>query len=98
MSLLAERSYDEILQTMLNRVDNQVDKREGSILHDALAPSAYIYAQQLFELKDFPELVFITTSVGKYLDRAVEAAGISRKRENSAVRKIVTNGPVYRQI
>lgn len=93
MSFLNERSYEEVLKSMLDRVDNQVDKREGSILYDALAPSAYVYTQQLFELRHFLDLVFITSSAGEYLDRAAAAAGITRKQENAAVRKIVTGRP-----
>ncbi|MCA4936836.1 baseplate J protein, partial [Clostridioides difficile] len=41
-------TYEEILQGMLNKVTNEVDKREGSIIYDALAPCAYFLAQQQF--------------------------------------------------
>lgn len=33
-------SYEGILQRMLDRVPNTFDKREGSIIFDALAPAA----------------------------------------------------------
>ena len=32
-------TYEVILQRMLNRVPNNMDKREGSIIYDALAPA-----------------------------------------------------------
>ena len=33
-------TYEVILQRMLDRVPNNMDKREGSIIFDALAPAA----------------------------------------------------------
>lgn len=87
-------TYDEILQEMLNRVPINVDKREGSIIYDALAPCAYFLAQQYFQLEHFIDLVLADTAVGEYLDRAVAAYGIVRKEATSAVRLMVTSGQV----
>lgn len=44
-------TYEELLQAMLDRVPSNVDKREGSIIYDALAPCAYFLAQQNFQLE-----------------------------------------------
>ena len=33
-------TYEDILQRMLDRVPNSMDKREASIIFDALAPAA----------------------------------------------------------
>ena len=33
-------TYEDILQRMLDRVPDSMDKREGSIIYDALAPAA----------------------------------------------------------
>ena len=63
-------TYEEILQGMLNKVTNEVDKREGSIIYDALAPCAYFLAQQQFQIEHFFDLVFTDTAIGDYLDRA----------------------------
>ena len=44
-----EVDYEDILQRMLDRVPDSIDKRQGSIIYDALAPAAaeltqaYIY-------------------------------------------------------
>ena len=43
---------------MLNRVSNDVDKREGSVIYDALAPAAYFLADQYFQLSNFVDLCF----------------------------------------
>lgn len=87
-------TYEELLQAMLDKVPSNVDKREGSIIYDALAPCAYFLAQQNFQLENYIDLVFPDTAVGEYLDRAVAAFGVSRKPATAAVRKMVTTGAV----
>lgn len=87
-------TYEELLQAMLDKVPSNVDKREGSIIYDALAPCAYFLAQQNFQLENYIDLVFPDTAVGEYLDRAVAAFGVSRKPATAAVRKMVTTGEV----
>lgn len=89
-----DKTYENILQEMLNRVSNDVDKREGSVIYDALAPAAYFLADQYFQLRNFIDLVLPDTAVGEYLDRAVSGYGMSRKSASPAVRKIVTSGDI----
>lgn len=87
-------TYEELLRAMLNQVPNNVDKREGSVIYDALAPCAYFLAQQSFQLENYIDLVFPDTAVGEYLDRAVAAFGLTRKPASAAVRKMITTGAV----
>lgn len=87
-------TFENILNDMLNRVPNDIDKREGSIIYDALAPCAYKLAEAYFQLNHFIDLVSGDTAVGEYLDRVVADYGITRKPATKAVRKIVTTGPV----
>lgn len=87
-------TYEEKLQAMLDRVPSNVDKREGSVIYDALAPSAYFLTQQTFQLDNFIDLVLADTAVGEYLDRAISPSGVSRKAATAAVRKMTTSGPV----
>lgn len=84
-------TYEAILDDMLSRVGNDVDKREGSILYDALAPCAYELARTYFNMDNFIDLVFGDTAVDEYLDRVVSDYGITRKPATKAVRKITTN-------
>lgn len=87
-------TYEELLQAMLDKVPSDVDKREGSVIYDALAPCAYFLAQQNFQLDNFVDLVFPDTSLGEYLNRAADAYNIYRKPATRAVRKMTTSGPV----
>lgn len=87
-------TYETILMEMLDRVTSDVDKREGSILYDALAPSAYELAQTYFNLSNFLDLVSGDTAVGEYLDRVVADYGITRKQATKAVRKVIATEAV----
>ena len=89
-----DRTYENILQEMLDRVTEDVDKREGSVIYDALAPAAYFLADQYFQLNNFIDLVFCDTAVGEYLDRAVNGYGINRKAASAAIRKVTTSGDI----
>ncbi len=84
-------TYENILNSMLESVTSDVDKREGSIIYDALAPCAYELAQNYFMLNNFIDLVFSDTAVGEYLDRKVADFGLSRKQATKAIRKITTD-------
>ena len=89
-----DMTYENILQGMLNRVPDDIDKREGSVIYDALAPAAYFLADQYFQLGNFVDLVLPDTALGEYLDRTVSAYGIARKTATAAVRKMITSGAV----
>lgn len=79
---------------MLSRVTSDVDKREGSVIYDALAPCAYYLAQAYYDLNNFIDLVSGDTAVGEYLDRVVADYGISRKKATKAIRQIETTASV----
>lgn len=92
--MFEDMTYENILNDMLSRIPNDVDKREGSIIYDALAPCAYKLAETYFKLNNFINLFFIDTAVGEYLDRKAADYNIIRKPATKAIRKIETTGPV----
>ncbi len=87
-------TYENILASMLSKVSSDIDKREGSIIYDALAPCAFQLAQTYFSLSNYIDLFFVDTAVGEYLDRNAADYGLSRKIATNAVRKVTTSGPV----
>lgn len=87
-------TYEALLQAMLDKVPSNVDKREGSVIYDALAPCAYFLAQQNFQLENYIDLVFADTALGEYLDKAVAAFGVTRKTAEKTVRTMITSGEV----
>jgi len=92
--MFEDMTYENILNDMLSRVPDSMDKREGSIIYDALAPVALKLAETYFRLNNFIDLMFADTAVGEYLDRIVANYGITRKPATKAIRKIETTGPI----
>ena len=79
--------YEVILERMLSRVSTEVDKREGSIIYDAIAPAAAELAQMYITLKYNIDLVFVDTASDKYLERLANQVGIERKEATYAVKE-----------
>lgn len=70
---LEAQNYDYWLNLMLDNVPNDIDKREGSIIYDAVAPAAMVSAQQSLSLANILRETYIKTAQGEFLDyRAVE--------------------------
>lgn len=82
--MVEEQTYEMILERMLERIPDQIDKREGSIIFDALAPSAAELAQMYVELENSMNLKFAATASGEYLDRSIAWSGIIRKQATKA--------------
>ncbi|MCE5171362.1 baseplate J/gp47 family protein [Paenibacillus profundus] len=78
---------EDIMERMLERVPGDVDKREGSIIYDALAPIAVELAQAYTELHVQNELSYADTSSGEYLERRTAEYGVKRKQATAARRK-----------
>jgi uncharacterized phage protein gp47/JayE len=79
---------------MLDRLPNDVDKSEGSLIYNALAPAAYNNAQVFLALDDYLELFFGDGAADEYLDKKVSNDGLTRKLATYAERKIITSGSV----
>ena len=70
---LEAQNFDYWLNLMLDNVPNDIDKREGSIIYDAVAPAAMVSAQQSLSLANILRETYIKTAQGEFLDyRAVE--------------------------
>lgn len=70
---LEAQNFDYWLNLMLDNVPDDIDKREGSIIYDAVAPAAMVNAQQSLSLATIIRKTYIKTAQGEFLDyRAVE--------------------------
>ena len=70
-------TYEEILQRMLNRIPDTMDKREGSIIYDALAPAAVELQLMYIELDVILTETFGDTASREYLIRRAKERGIT---------------------
>ena len=79
---------------MLERVPDDIDKREGSIVYDALGPTAYIQAEQYFLMNNYLDLVLPDKSVGEFQDRFLVAFNLFRKPAVKAISESGNHRPV----
>lgn len=90
-------TFNALLQRMLDRVPDTLDKREGSVIYDALAPAAAELVQAYIELEGYLDLAFVDTSEEGYLDRLGSQFGVDRQMATYSIRKAsfknATNNP-----
>jgi uncharacterized phage protein gp47/JayE len=82
-----DRSYELILDEMLDAVPSNVDKREGSVIYDALAPAAWKLAEAYMAMAAANNLAHAQTSSGEELRRRGADFGIDPLPATHAVRK-----------
>jgi len=70
------RTFESILEEMLDDAPDDIDKREGSVLYDALAPAAKKLAEFYAELEVQNRLAHAQTSSGEALRRRGADFGI----------------------
>ena len=69
-------TYEVLMQRMLDRVPDNMDKREGSIIYDALAPAAVELQLMYIELDTILKETFADTAQRNYLVRRAAERGI----------------------
>ncbi|MGE4214838.1 MAG: baseplate J/gp47 family protein [Anaerotignaceae bacterium] len=85
--MFESKTYDSILNSMLNRVSDELDKREGSIIYDALAPAAAELAQMFIDLDLVLQETFGDTASREYLILRALERGITPRSATYAVGK-----------
>lgn len=84
---LEEFTFSYLIDRALQEVPDTVDKREGSIIYDALAPACYELAEYYMQLRKILADTFIKTASGEYLDLRVMEQGIQRFGATYATKK-----------
>lgn len=85
--MFEHKTFENILQEMLDRVPDDVDKREGSIIYDALAPTAMELAETYSDMDIIMRVTFADTADGEYLARRVGEHGVFRDVATAAIRR-----------
>lgn len=86
-----EQTFENIMKRMLSKIPDNLDKREGSIIYDALAPACAEMTELYIELDNILELAFTETSNGKWLEMRCAEQGIYRKEAVKAQRVGIFN-------
>ncbi|MGL9971575.1 baseplate J/gp47 family protein [Enterococcus sp. DIV1420a] len=84
---LEQYDYTYFLNAALEKVPEDIDTREGSIIYDALAPACYQMADFMMQLKNILLETFVVTATGQYLDYRAEEAGLNRRQATKAIVK-----------
>ena len=76
-SYMAE-DYDYWLDLMLDYVPDDIDQREGSVIYDALAPTAMVLAQHSLASANIIKQTYVKTAQGQFLDYRAAEHGTAR--------------------
>jgi len=84
-------TFQKILKDMLDRIPEGLDKREGSVLYNALAPTAIELQNAYIEMDTILDLTYIDTTEGIFLTKKCRERGIERQQASKSIRKGVFN-------
>lgn len=80
-------TYEEILQDALGRIPNTFDKREGSVIYDAIAPCCYELALAYAEMERKLKNTYAGTAEREGLVLRAQEIGIAPYESTYAIRK-----------
>ena len=86
---LFDTSFSSILQRMMEKVPAKFDKREGSVIHDALAPTAIEHQLLYMDMETLEKEMFADTASREYLVKRAAERGITPKEATPARWKAV---------
>lgn len=89
--MFEDMTYEYILNRALSRVSNDVDKRQGSIIYDAIAPACAELAQAYIRMGLIMDNAFADTAIRKYLILRAKERGIEPYAATKAILKGVFN-------
>jgi len=84
--MFEHQTYEDIMQRALSSVPSQVDKRQGSLIWDALAAACAELAQMYIELDQILTLTFAQTAHGQWLEMRCAEMGVHRRQPVHAIR------------
>ena len=84
---LDKYTFKYLMESALDNVPDSLDKREGSIIYDALAPACYELVEYYMELKKILENIFASTASNEYLDLRAAEQGLERYAASYAVKR-----------
>lgn len=91
--MFGANTEEVILKKMMDVIPSDLDKREGSIIYNAIAPAALEIARLYSNMDMFLECVFANNNMpSEYLDLRSNEFGITRKLATYCIKKAVFYG------
>ena len=82
---LEKYTYEYLMSYVMERVRDDVDKREGSIIYDSIAPAMYQLAEVILHIHASVKSAFIPYAGGEDLDNLAIVIGAERYKATYAV-------------
>ncbi|KYG33970.1 phage portal protein [Alkalihalobacillus trypoxylicola] len=79
------QTFEAIMERMLERIPDNLDKRENSVIWNALSPAAAELAQSYIWIENIFDQAFADTAQGEFLEKRAIEAGIERQPATKAV-------------
>lgn len=89
-----EITFEVIMERMLNRIPDKFDKREGSIIWNALAPAAIELQLMYIEFDNILMESFADTASYEFLERRAAERGLHPYQSTNAILKAEFNQDV----
>lgn len=88
---LSGKTMSSLLNSMLLRINEQVNKRDGSLIKTALSAAAWAIEGIYIELIDVQKQAYGTTATGDYLDMKAAERGIVRHPATKEICEMLCN-------
>ena len=85
--MFKDMTFETLMKRMLSRVPENIDKREGSIIWDAIAPVAIEFVENYIALNTVVNESFADTQSREYLIRRIAERGLEPKPATKAILK-----------
>ena len=85
-------TYENIKQRMLDNINSDIDKREGSFTQNMISPISEELAKIYLEQRDLVNMAFVRNGFFNYLDDKCWEYGVERKIGTSAVGEVTFEG------
>ena len=90
--MFSNQTYEIIKQRILDNVNVDIDKREGSFTSNMISPLAEELAKAYINMSDILSLGFIEDTFDTFLDKRVSEFGVYRKQGTKAIGEIKVEG------
>ena len=90
--IASQQTFEVIIQRILDNINIDIDKREGSFLFNQCGPIAVELAKAYIQMGGLLNLGFIQTNFDDFLDRRVNEFGVYRKDGTKAIGEIIVTG------
>lgn len=89
--MFEDKTYEKLMEEKLKSIPSDIDKREGSIVYDALAGNSIETVEMYIALEDFYKETFGSTASREYLIERAKERGVFPKPASAGIYKGVFN-------